>query len=97
MVERAAERLKNYIETFRAEVDAMAHAAGHEHPGQFTPHDVEVSAGPGIFKSLYEIYGYDKKQHAPGKPSRYKPADRSRPFVESRPLAPMPAAPTESA
>jgi glutamate synthase (ferredoxin) len=77
VVERAAERLKNYIETFRAEVDAMAHAAGYEHPGQFTPHDVEVSAGPGIFKSLYEIYGYDKKQYVPGKPGVFKAHDRT--------------------
>jgi glutamate synthase domain-containing protein 2 len=96
-VERAGRRVQAYIETFRAELEAMTHAAGYDHPGEFTPHDVEVSAGPGIFKSLYEIYGYDKKQHAPGKASRYKPADRSRRFVESRPVVAMPAAPTESA
>jgi glutamate synthase (ferredoxin) len=96
-IEKAGKRVQAYLETFRAELEAMTHAAGYDHPGEFTPHDVEVSAGPGIFKSLYEIYGYDKKQHAPGKLSRFKPPDRSRPFVESRPVMPMPVAPTESA
>ncbi len=75
-VEHGARRVKGYIETFRAELEAMTHAAGYVHPGEFTPHDVEVSAGPGVFKSLYEIYGYDKKQYAPGRPPRYKPADK---------------------
>lgn len=75
-VEKASHRVKAYIETYRAELEAMTHAAGYDHPGEFTPHDVEVSAGPGIFKSLYELYGYDKKQYAPGKTPRYKPSDR---------------------
>ena len=77
LVDAAAERVKNYLETYRAELDAMTHAAGYEHPGQFTPHDVEVSAGPGIFKSLYELYGYDKRQFAPGKTPAYKTSDRT--------------------
>ncbi len=42
------------------------------HPGQFTPHDVEISAGPNIFKPLYEIFGYDKRQYAPGETPRFK-------------------------
>lgn len=76
-VDAAAERVKNYIEVFRTELDALTHAAGYEHPGQFTPHDVEVSAGPGIFRSLYELYGYDKKQYAPGRTPQFKERDRS--------------------
>ncbi len=83
-VDVAAKRVCGYIETFRAELEAMAHAAGYEHPGQFTPHDVEVSAGPGIFKSLYEIYGYDKKQYAPGATPRFKAKDRVRLPGEAR-------------
>ena len=66
-----------YIDAFRGELDAMTHAAGYEHPGQFTPHDVEVSAGPGIFRSLYELYGYDKKMFAPGRPPEFKRRDRT--------------------
>ena len=77
VVEVAAERVKNYIEVFRSELDAMTHAAGYAHPGQFTPHDVEVSAGPGIFKSLYELYGYDKKQYAPDMTPAFKVHDRT--------------------
>lgn len=73
----ASVRLANYIDAFRGELDAMTHAAGYEHPGQFTPHDVEVSAGPGIFRSLYELYGYDKKMFAPGRPPEFKRRDRT--------------------
>jgi glutamate synthase domain-containing protein 2 len=87
VVDTAAERVKNYLETFRAELDALTHAAGYEHPGQFTPHDVEVSAGPGVFRSLHELYGYDKKQYAPGKEPVFKLADRT-PWcpVQARPV-----------
>ena len=46
--------------------------------GQFTPHDVEVSCGPGQFKSLFEIYGYDKPQFEPGKPKVFKEPDEKR-------------------
>lgn len=61
-----AKRFAGYIETFRGEVLAVSHACGYSHPGQFTPHDLEVSSGPNTFKSLYEVFGYDKKQYAPG-------------------------------
>jgi len=74
-VEENASRCQAYIETFRIELNAVTHAAGYKHPGQFTPHDVEVSAGPGIFKSLYEIYGYNKKQYAPDMEPVYKEAE----------------------
>lgn len=94
-VDHAAKRVKGYVETFRAELEAMTHAAGYEHPGQFTPHDVEVSAGPGIFKSLYELYGYDKKQYAPGTTPRYKPADKWCHAAVTRTFPPADSAPTE--
>ncbi len=96
-IENASKRVKAYIETFRAELEAMTHAAGYEHPGQFTPHDVEVSAGPGIFKSLYELYGYDKKQYVPGRTPRYKPADKWPRAQDSRISVPVMTAPPESA
>jgi len=57
--------LANYFQTFRNELNAVAHAAGYEHPGQFTPLDIELSAGPSQFKTLYELFGYNKKQYAP--------------------------------
>jgi glutamate synthase domain-containing protein 2 len=76
--EVGARRCQGYIESFRNEILAVSHAAGYAHPGQFTPHDVEVSSGPGLFKSLFEIYGYDKPQFEPGKPKAYKEPDEAR-------------------
>jgi len=64
-VEVNAKHLANYFLTFRNEVNAVTHAAGYTHPGQFTPLDIELSAGPSMFKTLYELFGYNKKQYAP--------------------------------
>jgi glutamate synthase domain-containing protein 2 len=58
--EVGARRCQGYLESFRNELLAVTHAAGYPHPGCFTPDDVEVSSGPGVFKTLREIYGYDK-------------------------------------
>ncbi len=68
-----ADRFQNYVQTFRNELGAITQAAGYQHPGQFTPHDIEISAGPNIFKSLYEMFGYDKKQYAPDEEPQFKP------------------------
>ncbi len=73
-----AERFRNYVETFRGELDAITHAAGYSHPGQFTPHDIEISSGPNVFKTLYETFGYDKKQYAPDRESVFKVPDEVR-------------------
>jgi len=54
---------------------AVTHASGYAHPGQYTPHDVEISAGPGIFKSLFDIYGYEKVQLAPDAAPTHKEPD----------------------
>lgn len=67
-----AKRFAGYVEALRGEMMAVTYAAGYHHPGMFTPHDVEISAGPNIFKSLYEVLGYDKKQYAPDTPPRFK-------------------------
>jgi glutamate synthase domain-containing protein 2 len=72
--EVGARRCQGYIESFRNELMAVTHASGYAHPGQYTPHDVEVSAGPGLFKSLAELYGYEKTQLAPDQePTRKEP------------------------
>ena len=60
-----AERFAGYLEAFRGELMGVTYAAGYTHPGMFTPHDVEISAGPNVFKPLYDVFGYDKKQYAP--------------------------------
>ena len=67
-----AKRLAGYIEAFRGELLGVTYATGYDHPGQFTPHDIEISAGPNVFKSLYEVFGYDKKQYAPDADPVYK-------------------------
>jgi len=51
-------RFARFCQSFRNELLAVTHACGYEHPSQFTGDDVEVSAGPGQFKSLREVYGY---------------------------------------
>jgi glutamate synthase domain-containing protein 2 len=73
--ETGGRRAQGYLESFRNELMAVTQASGYAHPGQYTPHDVEISAGPGIFKSLYEIYGYDKTQLAPDTPPQNKQPD----------------------
>ncbi|MFQ5844400.1 MAG: FMN-binding glutamate synthase family protein [Planctomycetota bacterium] len=70
-----AGRFAGYLDAFRGEVLAVTHACGYEHPGQFTPHDIEISSGPNVFKTLHEIFGYDKKQYAPGREPVYKDLD----------------------
>lgn len=52
-------RYARFCQSLRNEILAVSHAAGYEHPSQFTMEDVELSAGPGTFKTLKEIYGYD--------------------------------------
>ncbi len=73
--EVGARRCQGYLESFRNELLAVTHASGYAHPGQFTAHDVELSAGPGIFKTLYELFGYDTKQYAPDMAPTHKVPD----------------------
>ena len=67
-----AQRFQGYIEAFRNEVLAVTHAAVYDHPGMFTPHDIEMSSGPSKFSPLIDIFGYDKKQYAPERAPAYK-------------------------
>jgi glutamate synthase (ferredoxin) len=43
----------------RNEILAVTHACGYEHPSQFKMSDIELSAGPTLFKTLEEIHGYN--------------------------------------
>lgn len=52
-------RYARFCQSLRNEILSVTHACGYEHPCQFTMQDVEVSAGPGVFKSLRDVYGYD--------------------------------------
>jgi glutamate synthase domain-containing protein 2 len=74
--EVGARRIEGYLDSFRNEMMAVTHASGYAHPGQYTPHDVEVSAGPGIFQSLFDIYGYEKAQLTPDAAPKFKEPDQ---------------------
>lgn len=51
-------RAARYIKGFRKELLSLAHAAGHEHPAQFTGEDIEISVGMNHYKTLTEVLGY---------------------------------------
>lgn len=51
-------RFARFCQSLRNEILAVTHACGYEHPAQFTGQDIELSAGPGMFKTLDELYGY---------------------------------------
>ena len=38
----------------------LAHAAGYEHPSQFTGEDIEISSGLNRFKTLTEVLEYKR-------------------------------------
>jgi glutamate synthase domain-containing protein 2 len=52
-------RFQKFCESLRNEIMAVTHACGYEHPSQFKMNDIELSAGPTIFKTLEEIHGYN--------------------------------------
>jgi glutamate synthase (ferredoxin) len=57
-VDDKSQRAARYLKTFRKELLSLAHAAGHEHPGQFTGDDVEFCTGINQFTPLTEVMGY---------------------------------------
>jgi len=56
-------RMTRYFQTFRKELVALSHAAGYQHPGQFTADDVEFSTGVNRFSTLAEVIGYRSRPH----------------------------------
>jgi glutamate synthase domain-containing protein 2 len=57
-IEVKAIRMTRYLQTFRKELVSLSHAAGYQHPGQFTAEDVEFSTGVNRFSTLAEVIGY---------------------------------------
>jgi len=51
-------RAARYIKGFRKELLSLSHAAGYEHPAQFTGEDIEISVGLNHYKTLTEVLGY---------------------------------------
>ena len=56
--ELQAQRFARFCQSFRNEILAMTHAAGYEHPCQFTANDAEMSAGVAEFKTVRDVFGY---------------------------------------
>ncbi|MEP1018286.1 FMN-binding glutamate synthase family protein, partial [Maribacter dokdonensis] len=56
-----SDRLAQYFSTFRKEFLEITHAAGYEHPSQFTMDDVQVNVDDNdLNRSLASTYGYNK-------------------------------------
>jgi glutamate synthase domain-containing protein 2 len=56
-----SDRFYNYVKTFTKELIEITHAAGYEHPSQFTMEDVDLSMGDNnLTQSLRNSHGYDK-------------------------------------
>ncbi len=54
-------RLANYITGFRKELLSLAHAAGYQHPLQFSGTDIEFSSGVNKFTTLEDSLGYKRE------------------------------------
>ncbi|NJB35750.1 FMN-binding glutamate synthase family protein [Croceivirga sp. JEA036] len=56
-----SERLAQYFKSFRKEFLEITHAAGYEHPCQFTMEDIQVNVDDDYLSSdLKSVYGYQK-------------------------------------
>ncbi len=61
VVPEKAERLASYFKKFNKEVLEVTHAAGYEHPSQFTMSDIDLSIGDkNITQTLEYTYNYQK-------------------------------------
>ncbi len=56
-----SERLAQYFKTFRKEFIEITHAAGYEHPCQFSMYDIQVNVDDiDLSRNLRTTYGYNK-------------------------------------
>ncbi len=56
-----SDRLAQYFKSFRKELLEITHAAGYEHPCQFTMSDIDVNVDDGeLTKTLEKSFGYTK-------------------------------------
>ncbi len=58
--EHKALRMERFIKSFRKELLSVTHAAGYEHPTQFTGDDIEFATGPSEYMTLAKVLGYSK-------------------------------------
>jgi len=74
-VDDKADRAARYLEVFRKELLSLAHAAGYEHPAQFTGNDIEFCTGINEFTTLTEVMGYQTDPCAFTSMRDYVPVD----------------------
>ncbi|WP_299190136.1 FMN-binding glutamate synthase family protein [uncultured Aquimarina sp.] len=56
-----SDRLAQYFKSFRKELIEITHAAGYEHPSQFTMKDIDINVDDGeLTKTLEESFKYSK-------------------------------------
>ncbi len=60
-IEDKARRSARFIQSYRKELLALAHAAGYQHPCEFDGDDIEFSSGVNTFTTLTELLGYRKE------------------------------------
>jgi len=71
-VPEKATRMARYLKSTRKEILALTHAAGYEHPCQFSPQDIEFYTGVNEFTDLASVLGYRKEPTAfPGMSSLF--------------------------
>ena len=54
-------RMEKYIISFRKELLTLSHAAGYEHPAQFTGKDVDICTGVNEFTALEPSFAIKKQ------------------------------------
>jgi glutamate synthase domain-containing protein 2 len=58
-----ADRFASYMKTLRKEILEISHAAGYEHPCQFTMDDIKLSMGDNNQTlTLQEVFDYEKTE-----------------------------------
>ncbi len=66
-VEHKAIRMERFVKSLRKELLSLTHAAGYQHPAEFTGQDIEFSTGVNEFRPLTSVLGYAKT------PTEFKP------------------------
>jgi glutamate synthase (ferredoxin) len=57
---KKAIRLERYVKSFRKELLSLTHAAGYQHPCEFSGTDIDLASGADDFLSLEKVLGYKK-------------------------------------
>jgi glutamate synthase domain-containing protein 2 len=77
-----ADRFASYMKTLRKEILEISHAAGYEHPCQFTMDDIKLSMGDNNQTlTLQEVFDYEKTELSSHEMAKFSACD----FLGQRP------------